>query len=61
MKQNINFWLKKHEDVGTRNFNDSKAFIIYSKNMVDIYKNIKIIMQIKNVNYCFWWYDCSYA
>ena len=32
---------QKYEDVGTKHFNDSKAFIEYSNNMVDIYKNIE--------------------
>ena len=31
------FLIKKHEDVGTKHFNDSKAFIDFSNNMVDIY------------------------
>ena len=35
------FLIKKHEDVGTKHFNDSKAFIEYSNNMNDIYKNIE--------------------
>ena len=33
--------IKKHEDVGTKNFNDSKAFVEYSNKMADIYKNIQ--------------------
>ena len=33
--------IKKCEDVGTKHFNDSKAFIDYSNKMVDIYKNIE--------------------
>ena len=33
--------IKKREDVGTKHFNDSKAFIEYSNNMDDIYKNIE--------------------
>ena len=33
--------IKKCEDVGTKHFNDSKAFIEYSNNMDDIYKNIE--------------------
>ena len=33
------FLIKKRENVGTKHFNDSKAFIEYSSNMVDIYKN----------------------
>ena len=35
------FLIKKREDVGTKQFNDSKAFIEYSNNMNDIYKNIE--------------------
>ena len=35
------FLIKKREDVGTKHFNDSKAFIEYSNNMDDIYKNIE--------------------
>ena len=31
---------EKREDVGTKHFDDSKDFIEYSNNMVDIYKNI---------------------
>ena len=33
--------IKKCEDVGTKHFSDSKAFIEYSNNMDDIYKNIE--------------------
>ena len=33
--------LEKREDVGTKYFNDSKAFFEYSNNMHDIYKNIE--------------------
>ena len=35
------FLIKKREDVGTKYFNDSKAFTEYSNNMDDIYKNIE--------------------
>ena len=34
------FLIKNCEDVGTKHFNDSKAFIEYSNDMDDIYKNI---------------------
>ena len=33
--------IKKRENVGTKHFNASKAFIEYSNNMVNIYKNIE--------------------
>ena len=35
------FLIKKLEDVGTKHFNDSKAYIEYSNNIADIYKNIE--------------------
>ena len=35
------FLIKKRKDVVTNHFNDSKAFIEYSNNMADIYKNIE--------------------
>ena len=33
--------IKKREDVGTKHFNDSKAFIEYSNDVNDVYKNIE--------------------
>ena len=57
------FVIKKCEDVGTKHFNDSKAFIEYSNDLNDIYKNIEEYStnkRIQNIN-CFWWYDCWYA
>ena len=35
------FLIKKQEDVGTKHFNDSKAFIEYSDDMDNIRKNIE--------------------
>ena len=35
------FVIKKCEDVGTKHFNDSKAFIEYSDDVNHIYKNIE--------------------
>ena len=35
------FLIKKREDVGTKHFNDSKAFIKYSNDMVGVYENIE--------------------
>ena len=43
--------IKKREDIGTKHFNDSKAFTEYSNNMDNIYKNIQEHNQIKNVKY----------
>ena len=42
--------IKRREDVGTKDFNGSKAFIEYSNDMDDI-KILKNKTQIKNVNY----------
>ena len=33
--------INKHENLGFNHFHNSKAFIEYSNNMDDIYKNIK--------------------
>ena len=35
------FLIKKRKNVGTKHFNDSKAYIEYSDDMDDIYKNIE--------------------
>ena len=35
------FLIKKREDVGTMHFNDSKAFIEYSSDIDEIYRNIE--------------------
>ena len=34
------FLIKKRENIGLKHFNDPKAFIEYSNDMYDIYKNI---------------------
>ena len=39
--QNIVFLTNKREKTGLKHFNDSKAFIEYSNNMIDIYKDIE--------------------
>ena len=44
------FLIKKREDVGTKHFNVSKAFIEYSNDM-DIYKKLSNMIQIRNVKY----------
>ena len=41
MTQKNQFLIKKHEDVSTKHFNGSKAFIEYLNDMDDIYKNIE--------------------
>ena len=42
------FSIEKQEDVGTKHFNDSKAFIEYFNDMDDIYKNIEEYNPNKN-------------
>ena len=34
------FWINKRESLGLKHFNDPKAFIGYSDDMHDVYKNI---------------------
>ena len=34
------FLIKKREGIGLKHFNDAKAFIEYSNDMCDVYKNI---------------------
>ena len=42
----------KHEKVGLYNFNDPKAFIEYSNDIQDVYKNIEeYIFRKKNIKY----------
>ena len=41
IKLNINFQLKKQESTALQHLNDSKAFIEYSNDVDDIYKNIE--------------------
>ena len=41
MKLNIVFSINKRESTGSKHFNDHKAFIDYSNDMEDVYKNIE--------------------
>ena len=50
MRQNINFYFTKHEDVGTKHFNNSKAFIKYSNDIDSVYKNIEEYNPNRNEN-----------
>ena len=43
------YLINKREGVGIDRFNDPKAFIEYSNDMRDVYKNINFC---KNINYC---------
>ena len=55
------FLIKKRESIGLKHFNDSKAFIEYSDDMHDVYKNINDYNLDKEKNiHSFWWYDCWY-
>ena len=45
------FLINKRESMGLKYFNDSKAFIEYSNDMDDIYKNIEEYSQNKKVKY----------
>ena len=45
------FLINKRERTGLKHCNDVKAFIEYSNDMDNIYINIEIIIQIKNVKY----------
>ena len=55
------FLINKRESTGLRYFNDSKAFIDYSNDMQDVYKNIDEYNADKESKILsFWWYDCWY-
>ena len=43
--------INKKESTSLKVLNDLKAFIAYSKNMDDIYKNIENTIQIRNKKY----------
>ena len=45
------FLINKRESIGLNHFNDPKAFIEYSNDMQDVYKDIDNIILIKNVKY----------
>ena len=53
------FLINKRENTGLRHFNDPKAFIEYSNDMQDVYKNIENILRTQNIN-SFWWYGYWY-
>ena len=41
------YLINKHEKVGLDHFNDLKAFMEYSNDMMDVYKILKITLHIK--------------
>ena len=51
MRNQIQFLINKQESTGKKHLNDSKAFIEYSNDMDDIYKNIEEYNLNKNVKY----------
>ena len=51
MKQSINCQLTNTKNTGLKHANYSKAFIEYSNNMDDIYKNIEECNPNKNAKY----------
>ena len=57
------FLINKRESTGSKYLNDSKAFIEYSNDMDDIYKNIEeynLNKKTRNID-CIWWYECWYG
>ena len=50
-EKNISILIKKREKVGLNHFNDPKAFMEYSNDIQDVYKNIENYNPIKNVKY----------
>ena len=55
------FLTNKRESTPFKHFKDSKAFIEYSNDTDDIYKNIEEYNPNKKTINRFWWYDCWYA
>ena len=45
------YLINKRENIGINHFNNPKAFIEYSNDMHDIYKNIDITILIKKMKY----------
>ena len=45
------FLINKKESIGLKHFNDPKAFIEYSNDMHDVYKNIDNYILIKKIKY----------
>ena len=45
------YLINKREKVGLDHFNDPKAFIEYSNDMLDAYKTLKITIQIEKEKY----------
>ena len=45
------FLIKKKESIGLKHFNDPKAFLEYSNDMHDVYKDVNDIILIKKTKY----------
>ena len=52
--------VNKRESVGINHFKNPKAFIDYSNDMHNVYKNTDITILISKIRYSFWWCDCRY-
>ena len=56
------FLINKREKVGLKHSNDLNAFIEYSNDIQDVFKNIEEYNpreKMQSIN-SFWWYDCWY-
>ena len=51
MKKKYQYLINKRENVGLNHFNDLKAFMEYSNDMQDVYKNIEDYNPIKKRNF----------
>ena len=45
------FLIKKRESIGLKHFDDPKAFLEYSNDMHDVYKDVNDIILIKKTKY----------
>ena len=56
------YLINKHEKVGLDHYDDPKAFIEYSNDIQDCYKNIEEynLGKKRKVLNRFWWYGCWY-
>ena len=50
-KKKSQFLINKRESTGLKNFNGPKAYIEYSNDMQDVYKNIEEYVKVKNVKH----------
>ena len=55
-KPKYQYLINRRKNTGLKHFDDPNAFIEYSNDMHDVYKNIDEYNSGKS----FWWYDCWY-